>query len=247
MANALAIILAAGQGTRMNSDLPKVLFPACEKPMIHHVIAALNAAGVQRCVVVVGYREDLVKESLDCFSGVEFAVQSERLGTGHAVMMCRDQIESHEGPVLVVAGDSPMIQTKSIESLLQRFETDNPACILGTLLKDDPTGLGRIVRDSSGAFDSIVEQRDATDEQLSINEVNMSTYVFDAKGLSQALSELKPENQQQEYYLTDCPSILKERGRLVIADPILQPCEALSVNTPEELATVESAMRRMGY
>ena len=247
MANALAIILAAGQGTRMNSDLPKVLFPACEKPMIHHVISALNAAGVHRCVVVVGYREDLVKESLDCFSGVEFAVQSERLGTGHAVMMCRDQIESHEGPVLIVTGDSPMIQTKSIESLLQRFETDNPACVLGTLLKDDPTGLGRIVRDSSGAFDSIVEQRDATDEQLSINEVNMSTYVFDAKGLSQALSELKPENQQQEYYLTDCPSILKERGKLVIADPILQPCEALSVNTPEELAIVESAMRRMGY
>ena len=103
------------------------------------------------------------------------------------------------------------------------------------------------MRDSSGAFDSIVEQRDATDEQLSISEVNMSTYVFDARGLSLALSELKPENQQQEYYLTDCPSILKEHGRLVIADPILQSCEALSVNTPEELAIVESAMRRMGY
>ena len=247
MANALAVILAAGQGTRMNSDLPKVLFPACEKPMIHHVVSALNAAGVQRCVVVVGYRADLVKDSLDAFSGIEFAVQAERLGTGHAVMMCRNQIESHEGPVLVVAGDSPMIQSTSIEKLLQRFETEKPACILGILLKDDPTGLGRIVRDSSGAFDSIVEQRDATDEQLSISEVNMSTYVFDARGLSLALSELKPENQQQVYYLTDCPSILKEHGRLVIADPILQSCEALSVNTPEELAIVESAMRRMGY
>lgn len=247
MANTLAVILAAGQGSRMNSDLPKVLFPACGKPMIHHVVTALNAAGVDRCVVVVGYRADLVQDSLDSFFGIEFALQSEQLGTGHAVMMCREQIKSHDGPVLVVAGDSPMIQSESIEKLLQRFESDRPSCILGTLLKDDPTGLGRIVRDRNGAFDCIVEQRDATDMQLSISEVNMSTYVFDAKELALALSELKSENQQREYYLTDCPSILKEHGKLVIADPILQPCEALSVNTPEELAIVESAMRRMGY
>ena len=247
MANALAIILAAGQGTRMNSDLPKVLFPAGGQPMIHHVINALKSAGIDNCVVVVCYRAELVQESLANFEGIEFAVQGERLGTGHAVMMCREHIDGHDGSVVVVAGDSPMIHTDSIRALLNRFEQDQPACILGTLLKDDPTGLGRIIRDADGEFEAIVEHRDASPEQLLVNEVNMSTYVFDAKDLALALSELAPENQQQEYYLTDCPSILKGHGKQVIADPILKPCEALSVNTPEELATVETAMRSMGY
>jgi bifunctional UDP-N-acetylglucosamine pyrophosphorylase/glucosamine-1-phosphate N-acetyltransferase/UDP-N-acetylglucosamine pyrophosphorylase len=246
-ATATAVVLAAGMGTRMKSDLPKVLCPVLGRPMIEFVLDALAAAGVSRIIAVIGYRASDVRQALAHRTNVEFVLQTERLGTGHAVKMARPLLAGHGGPVIVVAGDSPLIQATSVRKLLDHFERNRPACLLGTLHKPNPAGLGRIVRDAAGQFVGIVEERDATDEQRKITEVNMSTYVFDGPELLHALDQLKNDNRQREYYLTDCPGILRSEGKLVEAMPILQPCEALSINTIEELAEVEAEMRKLGY
>lgn len=243
----LAIVLAAGKGTRMKSDLPKVLCRVCGRPMIHFVLDALEGAGIERKVVVVGYRADDVRSELAGRHGVLFAEQTEQLGTGHAVMMCREHLRGHRGAVLIVCGDSPLAQTESLSAVLSEFARGSPACLLGTLHKANPAGLGRIVRDANGQFAAIVEEKDATDEQKRIAEVNMSTYVFDCQELLHALDQLTNNNRQREYYLTDCPGILLREGKEVRALAVLKPCESLSINTVEELQIVEAEMRKMGY
>ena len=245
MAQPIAVVLAAGKGTRMKSNLPKVLCEANGRPLIDWVLDALEAAGVQQFLVVVGYEADRVKKALQDRDGVKFVLQDQQLGTGHAVKVCEDHLEGHDGPVLIVAGDSPMIQPESIRSLLDGFETEALDCLLGTLLKDNPQGLGRIVRDKVGRFEGIVEEKDATDEQRAINEVNMSTYLFRPEHLLWALGQLKNNNRQGEFYLTDCPAILLGAGRKIDALPVLKPCEALSVNTVDELAEVEIALQKL--
>jgi UDP-N-acetylglucosamine diphosphorylase/glucosamine-1-phosphate N-acetyltransferase len=247
LSSPLAIVLAAGQGTRMKSDLPKVLCPVRGRPMIDYVLDALQAGGVSRCVVVVGYHADDVRNHLKSRGNVDFVEQTERLGTGHAVKMALPLLAQHAGPVLVVAGDSPLLQPTSVQSLLEQSRRLQAACLLGTLHKTEPYGLGRIVRDAAGEFAGIVEEKDASDAQRRITEVNMSTYVFAAAELVHALALLRNNNRQQEFYLTDCPGILKQEGKTVHALPILQACEALSINTPEELAVVEEKMIEMGY
>lgn len=241
----IAIILAAGKGKRMGSDLPKVLLEVCGRPMIRYVLDAVRAAGIEQVVMVIGHRGELVRQELAGEPGVMFVEQTEQLGTGHAVMMCRAAISGHEGPVLILAGDSPLVQVSSLREVLAEFAAERPACLLGTVSKPDPTGLGRIVRDADGSFLAIVEEKDATPQQRAITEVNMSTYVFTAADLLGALDHLTSENTQHEYYLTDCPGILKKAGRPVVAAHVLEPCEALSINTPEELAAVEQEMKRI--
>lgn len=247
MSQPLAIVLAAGKGTRMKSDRPKVLAEALGRPLIEFVLDGLTAAGVGRILVVIGYRAELVREILAPRRGLEFVEQTEQLGTGHAVQVCRDHLQGHDGAVLIVAGDSPLLQSDSIGQLLDVFRRERPACILGTLRKPDPAGLGRIVRDAAGRFAGIVEEKDATAEQRQVTEVNMSTYVFDCRELLHALSQLGNENRQREYYLTDCPGILLREGKDVRALPILKACESLSVNTVDELQIVEAEMLRLGY
>jgi bifunctional UDP-N-acetylglucosamine pyrophosphorylase/glucosamine-1-phosphate N-acetyltransferase len=242
-----AVVPAAGMGTRMKSDLPKVLFPVLGRPMIEFVLDALAAAGIARTIVVVGYRAEDVQQTLAGRTNVEFALQTERLGTGHAVKMAQPLLAGHTGPVVVVAGDSPLIQAQSLRRLLDHFASHQPACLLGTLHKPNPAGLGRIVRNAAGEFEAIVEEKDATDEQRRITEVNMSTYVFAGPELLHALDLLKNDNRQREFYLTDCPGILKSEGKRVEALPVLQPCEALSINTIDELQLVEAEMRKLGY
>ena len=239
----VAVVLAAGKGTRMQSELPKVLCPLHGRPMIQYVLDALRQSGIRRQTVVVGYRSELVQQTLADQPDLDFALQAEQLGTGHAVMMCRPTLASHEGPVVVVAGDSPMLQPTSVRKLLDAFQRDRPACILGTLKHPDPTGFGRIVRNDQGDFIGIVEEKDATDEQKAIDEVNMSTYVFDCQALLSTLDQLDNDNQQNEYYLTDVPALLRRQGLATLAMPVLQPIEALSINTVEQLAHVESVMQ----
>jgi bifunctional UDP-N-acetylglucosamine pyrophosphorylase/glucosamine-1-phosphate N-acetyltransferase/UDP-N-acetylglucosamine pyrophosphorylase len=245
MAGNVAVVLAAGKGTRMKSDLPKVLVPVCGRPMIDYVLDVLLDCALQQVLVVVGYRHELVREALAGRPRVAFVEQTEQLGTGHAVMMCRPHLEHHDGGVLIVTGDSPLIQRESVRRLLAEFDRQRPACLLGTAHKEEPAGLGRIVRDASGAFQAIVEEKDATDQQRLISEVNMSTYIFDCRDLLDALNELRADNRQREYYLTDCPGILKRAGRVVRALDVLKPIEALSINTVDELAVVEDVMRRL--
>lgn len=243
MSETRAVVLAAGQGTRMKSDLPKVLVPVCGRPMIDYVVDMLAAAGIERSIVVVGYRSDLVREHLAGRSGLAFAEQTERKGTGHAVMMCREALAGFQGQVLIVTGDSPLVQAESVTKLLAEQRRGGYACLLGTAHKADPTGLGRIVRDAAGAFVGIVEEKDATPEQRKITEVNMSCYVFDCGSLLRSLDLLRADNAQKEYYLTDCPGILREAGEKVEASAVLTPNETLSINTVDELAIVEAALK----
>jgi len=243
-----AVILAAGRGTRMKSDLPKVLCPVVGRPMIHFVLDALEKAGIRRHVVVVGHESELVEAELKSRGGeIHFVLQSPQLGTGHAVQMCREMLSEQQGPTIVVAGDSPLIQSSSLQELLQHFEQTQPALLLGTLEKADPTGLGRIVRDQHGEFTGIVEHKDASPEQLAICEVNMSTYLFQTPDLLQVLEQLSDDNAQSEYYLTDCARLLGEAGRPGAAVPVLKECESLSINNVDELKQVDEKMRAMGY
>ncbi len=246
MGKRIGLVMAAGKGTRMKSDLPKVLFPVCGRPMIEYVLDALEEAGVERIVVIVGYRSDLVKETLASRAGLEFVEQTEQLGTGHAVMVCRDALIDHDGLVFVIAGDSPMIQAESVRTLLDDFDREPAACILGSAVKDEPFGLGRIVRDGAGQFTGIVEERDATEGQKAITEVNMSYYVFRCPDLLEALDQIRPDNSQGEYYITDVPGVCLGQKKPVRALPVLKPCEVLSVNTVDELAIVEAAMKEVG-
>ena len=269
MTKRLAIVMAAGKGTRMKSDRAKVLIEVLGRPMIDYALDALADAGVDRAIAVVGHEADLVERhvaergkrgtgtspsaadspttGLTLGASPPFSVecirQCPQLGTGHAVMMCRPKLVDYDGPVLVVAGDSPLMQADSIRALFDEFARSRPACILGTGYKDEPRGLGRIVRDERRQFVGIVEEKDASAEQRNIQEVNLSTYVFNCRDLLYALERLSNSNAQKEYYLTDCPGILRSAGRAVLALDVLAPCESLSINTPEELAVAEDYLR----
>lgn len=243
---ALAIVLAAGKGTRMKSELPKVLVPVAGRPMVRFVVDALKKAGIARIALVVGYRGDLVKEELAGEKGVDFVEQREQLGTGHAVMMCRDLLADHHGPVFIVAGDSPLLQASSVRRLIEIFSQVGASCVLGSVNKAQPTGYGRVVRNDKGDFVGIVEEKDATDRQRLITEVNVSTYIFDSQKLLWALEQLTDNNAQKEYYLTDCPALLMSAGEKVTAENVLQPCESLSINNMDELRLVEDEMKRLG-
>lgn len=238
----VAVILAAGKSTRMKSDLPKVLHPVGGRPMIEHVLDATREAGVGRIVVVVGHQAERVKEALAHHKDVEFALQSEQKGTGHAVMMCADSLANHDGSVLILAGDTPLLRGRSLAALLSVQAKENAAAVIGTAVTEANDGLGRIVRDARGEFVKIVEQRDATPEQLAIREINTGCYVFDCRLLFDALSRVRTDNQQGEYYLTDCPAILLGDGKRVVASDSLDIVEAKGVNTQEQLADVERAL-----
>ncbi len=215
--------------------------------MVHWVLDALQKAGIHQKIVVVGYRSDLVETELNGRSGVHFALQSQQLGTGHAVQMCSSLLRDFEGAVMILAGDSPLVQSSSILELMNEFQRRDLDCLLGTLHKDNPHGLGRIVRDASGKFARIVEEKDANEDERNIREVNMSMYLFKNSALQWALQRLTNHNAQAEFYLTDCPQLLKDGGYSVDALAVLKPCESLSINTIDELGMVEAKMQEMGY
>lgn len=247
MSDPVAIILAAGKGTRMKSELPKVMHLACGSPMVEHVLDAARSSGVKRLVVVVGYKADVVRDGLARYRDVEFAMQSEQKGTGHAVRMCAEQLADHDGPVLVLAGDTPLLRGESLFALLSELRDQHAACVIGTAITENNFGLGRVVRSPSGEFLRIVEQKDTTPEEAAIREINTGCYAFDSRLLFQALMQIRPNNSQGEYYLTDVPAILKAEGHPVIAAPKLTIEEAMGVNTPEQLAEVEAVLRRRGH
>jgi bifunctional UDP-N-acetylglucosamine pyrophosphorylase/glucosamine-1-phosphate N-acetyltransferase/UDP-N-acetylglucosamine pyrophosphorylase len=240
-----AVVMAAGKGTRMKSELPKVLCEVCGRPMIEYVLDTLEKARVERIIAVVGYRADLVREKLAHRKNLEYAEQLEQKGTGHAVMMCRPLIAGYEGPILVVAGDCPMIQEASVRGLFEAYEKEAVSCVIGTAYKDDPKGLGRIVRDAAGNFERIVEEKDAAEDQRKITEVNMSYYLFRTPDLLGVLDFLKTDNAQGEYYITDAPAVLLQQKKKVVALPILKPVEGLGINNVEELAVVNDTMSKI--
>ena len=240
----VAIVLAAGQGTRMKSDLPKVVHKVCGRSMIEHVLDAARQAGVKKTVVVVGHQAKIVKEALANVDDVVFALQEQQHGTGHAVMVCEKALRGHDGPVLVLAGDTPLLKAESLRQLLDEQRKAEAACVVGTSETDANEGLGRIVRDAAGEFLAIVEHKDASPEQRRIREINTGCFAFDCRALFDALSRIEPRNKQGEYYLTDCPEIMRADGRRVIASCSLDIDEAMGVNTPEQLAAVEEKLKR---
>ena len=243
MQGPVAIILAAGHGKRMRSERAKVLHPVCGQPMIQYVVDAARGAGARTIVVVVGYGADQVRAALADEPDVVFATQSAQLGTGDAVKSCHEVLKEYEGPAMVLVGDEPLVRPGPLAELLDHQRKDKAACLLGTAVVPDPTGFGRILRDSANRFLRIVEERDCNAEERAIREVNPSCYVFDLPGLWDALDRLNTSNAQGEYYLTDAPELLQQMHRKVVAESCLLPDDILGVNTRQHLAQAHAIMQ----
>jgi UDP-N-acetylglucosamine diphosphorylase/glucosamine-1-phosphate N-acetyltransferase len=244
-----AVLLAAGLGKRMKSDLPKVLHPALGKPLIDHVLTQLAPLRPARVIMIVGHKEELVRKALHG-KDIHFVTQSPQLGTGHAVQAAWPEIErgAEKGSdtVLVLAGDMPLVRTMTLRKLLERQQADMAAVTVLTGELDDATGYGRVIRDRRGDFVKIVEEKDATPAERKVAEVNSGVYCFQRAPLGEALASLNADNSQKEYYLTDTLAILKGRGMRVGIVQASDPRELFGVNSPEQLAMVEETLRAWG-
>lgn len=239
-----AVVLAAGKSTRMKSNLPKVLHEVCGRPMLASVLDACREAGVGRIVVVVGHQKHLVIEAFASEPDLLFVEQTEQKGTGHAVQMAEPALAQFDGDVLVIAGDMPLVRAETLRELLNARRAAGAAAAIATTLLDDPAGYGRIVRDDTGEFLGIVEDRDCTPEQRAIREVNPSYYCFERAALFDALRDVKPNNAKNEYYITDVLTILRQRGRRVIAPTQAAAEDATGINSRVELALVNRLLQR---
>lgn len=237
-----AIVLAAGQGTRMKSKLYKVLHEVCGKPMVKHILDLLHKIQVDRTVVVVGHGAGMVKDVLG--DQVEYVIQEQQLGTGHAVLQAADLLENLEGTTLILYGDTPLLTEQTIRNLIQTHTEKQAAGTLLTAQMDNPTGYGRIVRDTQGAVQRIVEEKDCTEEERKITESNTGTYCFNNRQLFEALHQVTNDNAQGEYYVTDVIGILHKAGHHIEGYCTSDPAEATGVNDRVALAQVEGILRK---
>jgi len=239
-----AVILAAGKGSRMGGDLPKVLLEVAGKPMVHWVAEACREAGASPLIVVVGYRAELVREAMAGQNDIVFVEQAEQLGTGHAVEVCRAEMDELGGDTFVLAGDGPLIRARTLAAMMDRHGSTLASATLATAVIDDPTGYGRIVRDGNDRFAAIIEQRNASDAERTINEVYPSYAVFDVIDLLDTLESLPRDNVSGEYYLTDVPAIMQANGKRVELVPGVPAEDILSINTPPQLAEVDAILQQ---
>ena len=243
MSRIKAVILAAGKGTRMKSELPKVLHEACGKPMVEYSIEAAHAAGAEYSDIclVIGHKAELVKETVK--EPVEFVLQEEQLGTGHAVKCASDFIGT-EGITMVLCGDTPLITGDTLRKLVDTHIAEGNAITVLTAVVDDPTGYGRIIKDNWGKFVKIVEQKDASLEEQRVDEINSGMYLFDSAILSKALDKITNDNAQGEYYLTDTIEIVKSEDLGMVATMVVGDVnEIKGVNSPEQLAEAELILK----
>lgn len=236
-----AIILAAGVGKRMRSDLAKVLHLALGRPLLDYVLDAVQGVGARRIIVVVGHQAEKVRSAV-AGRGVEFVLQAEQLGTGHAVRQAEPLLAGHEGDVLVLCGDTPALSSRTLEELYATHSRTGAAATVLTAELDDPTGYGRVLRAPDGSVLRIVEHKDATPEERREREINSGLFAFTARDLFAALSQVDAENAQEEYYLTDTLEILRRMQRRVSAYRCVDRREVLGVNTLEQLREVERFM-----
>ena len=237
-----SVILAAGMGTRMKSKMPKVLHTVCGKPLSKWVIDASKAAGADKVCAVVGHKAETVKEVLG--DVCEFALQAEQKGTGHAVMQAIDVIKNSKGEVVILNGDTPLITAETINKAIEYHKNNGNQATVITAILDDATGYGRIVRDNDGSVLKIVEQKDASEEEKKINEVNSGMYVFDAQSLVYALDKITPNNAQGEYYLTDTLEILLSVGKKIGGYAISDNDEIRGINDRVQLNEAEKIMQK---
>jgi bifunctional UDP-N-acetylglucosamine pyrophosphorylase / glucosamine-1-phosphate N-acetyltransferase len=239
------IILAAGHGKRMKSAVPKVLHRLLGRTLLGHVLHAAAPLGAKRTVVVVGVGAEQVAEHVaEVAPGAQSVLQSEQLGTGHAVRTALDAVPDASGTVVVLTGDAPLMRTATLEALLATHTSTGAVATVLTAHVSDPSGLGRIVRDEDGAFVRNVEQRDTTPEQAAIAEINAGIYAFDAEALRYGLSRVDRSNAQGEEYLTDVLGILAAAGERVETHPADDADDALGVNDREQLAEIGVKLRR---
>jgi len=238
-----AIILAAGKSTRMKSRRAKPLHEICGKPMLQYVLNACYDAGCHRVLVVVGYGKDEVIAQFGHDERVVWVEQTEQLGTGHAARMCEQHLRDFHGDVFILAGDGPLIRGEVLRTLHQAHREEHAAASMATAMLDDPTGYGRVVRDTNGQFIEIVEQIDCTPEQREIREVFPSYYCVKGSELLFALSQLKNENKKGEYYLTDIYAILRNAGKKVVAVQAVTAEDVLAVNSRDQQAQVDAIMQ----
>ncbi|GKU85020.1 bifunctional UDP-N-acetylglucosamine diphosphorylase/glucosamine-1-phosphate N-acetyltransferase GlmU [Niallia sp. NCCP-28] len=237
-----AVILAAGQGTRMKSKLYKVLHPVCGKAMVQHVLDQVLNLQIKDVVAVIGHGSEQVKAQLG--DKVKYVNQAEQLGTAHAVIQAKDLLDNKEGVTLVVCGDTPLIKSETLEALFKHHDETSAKATILTAVTQNPSGYGRIVRNSDGQVEKIVEHKDATDEERLIREINTGTYCFDNMALFHALNQVSNENVQGEYYLPDVIEILKRQNDIVAAFQTEDFEETLGVNDRVALAEAEKIMKK---
>jgi len=244
MAEKVAIILAAGVSSRMNTRLAKVLHEVCGRPMLAYVLDACRKVGVSKIYVVVGFSADQVKEEFGGADDIVWVQQDEQLGTAHAVSCCKEHLKDFEGRTLILCGDGPLIRAQTLRTLIDKHESGHSAATLATAVLEDPTGYGRIIRDAYGNIQGIIEDSDCTPAQLAIKEINPSYYLFDNKILFEAIDKIRPDNVKKEYYLTDAVSGIIETGHRVMAITAVQPDEAIGINSRAQLSAASKIMQQ---
>ena len=236
------IILAAGKGTRMQNSLAKVLIPVAGKPTLEFVLDAARTLNPSRTVVVVGHQADRVEE---IFSnrGLEFVLQKEQRGTGHAAGQAEQALADFEGRIVVLCGDMPLIKAETLERLLQEHNDKNAKCTVLTLKSKAENDFGRIIRDEDGSFLKIVEHREATDKEKEVDEFNSGVYCFDKDFFFKALTSIDDDNIQKEYYLTDTLEYSVKIGCPVASVQTEDADEIIGINTPDDLKRVEQLLK----
>ncbi|MDO7788069.1 bifunctional UDP-N-acetylglucosamine diphosphorylase/glucosamine-1-phosphate N-acetyltransferase GlmU [Desulforamulus aquiferis] len=237
-----AVVLAAGKGTRMKSDLPKVLHQICGKPMLGHVMDTVANAGVTKAVVVAGFGFEQVIDFVG--DRAKVVLQEEQLGTAHALMQAKGEYLETQGHLLVVCGDTPLLREGTLKKLAQYHKDTGAAATLLTAKMDNPAGYGRVIRRENGAVSKIVEQKDAAPEELLVEEINTGVYCFKIEGLFEALSQITPANAQGEYYLTDVIQIFVSKGLIVQAVTMEDAQEVQGINDRIQLSRAEQVLRR---
>ncbi len=235
------IILAAGRGVRMNSSLPKVFHNLCGKPILSYVLETALSLNPEETFVVVGHKSEIIKKYFSKYP-IKFVNQEVQLGTAHAVAQVEPYLKNFNGTILILAGDMPLISRDTIKELISVHQRKGASATVLTAEVEKGGSFGRIVRSDSGEILKIVEHKDATPNELKINEINTGIYCFKNSILFDSLKEIKPENVQKEYYLTDAIQILKRRGLPVFAHKTQNPLEAMGINTKEELEKIEKIL-----
>lgn len=242
MSQLKAVILAAGKGTRMKSDLPKVVHTIEGKCLVDYAIEAAQGAGADDICLVVGYKYEVVRESI-LHKEVKFVLQEQQLGTGHAVKCAKDFL-GDEGETLILFGDTPLITAETLLRLQKHHTENKNAVTVLSAMVDDPTGYGRIIRDADGNFVKSVEHKDANEEELNSHEINSGMYIFDTRELKEALDKIQPNNAQGEYYLPDALTIIKEKGLRADAFALENPEDITGVNDQEQLKAASAVILR---